>query len=326
MKKSALTILTIIACFGAAYFSSCSQSNISVNGNLAFKSSLSEYNIYTGEAGSLSHRQDYKLYNLATPLFSDYAEKQRLIRLPAGTRLTAVDDGLPVFPDGTIIVKTFYYFRNKADTSLGKKIIETRLLIRHEGKWNAASYIWNSEQTDASLLAAGVEVPVNWINEQGQPQVISYRIPSRIECGMCHRSDKDITPIGPKLRNLNVEIEQNGSRINQLLHLQQQGILTPVDPAAITKLPVWTDAAFSLEQRARAYLEVNCAHCHNDKGFASRSKLRFSFEKSVDDSKIGRHKKAIDVLMSRGAMPLIGTTVVDKQGLQLVQDYLKTLK
>jgi hypothetical protein len=30
----------------------------------------------------------------------DYAEKQRLVKLPAGTKLSAVDDKLLDFPDG----------------------------------------------------------------------------------------------------------------------------------------------------------------------------------------------------------------------------------
>jgi hypothetical protein len=29
--------------------------------------------------------------------------------------------------------------------------------------------------------------------------------------------------------------------------------------------------------------------------------------------------------MSRGTMPLIGTTIIDKEGLQLIQKYLQTL-
>lgn len=38
-----------------------------------------------------------------TGLFTDYAEKQRLIKLPEGYKLTAVSDELPYFPDGTIV-------------------------------------------------------------------------------------------------------------------------------------------------------------------------------------------------------------------------------
>ncbi|MCP2937417.1 hypothetical protein NK983_32460, partial [Salmonella enterica subsp. enterica serovar Typhimurium] len=83
---------------------------------------------------------------------SDYAEKQRLIKIPVGTKINALDDGLPNFPDGSIIVKTFYYYNNKKDTARGKRIMETRLLIKHVGKWNAATYIWNQDQTDAKLI------------------------------------------------------------------------------------------------------------------------------------------------------------------------------
>lgn len=325
MSKLKFTSLCVLACMVFGYVVSCNKADTITAENIVFKAKLSEYNIYTGVAGSLVHQLDYTPYQLATALFSDYSEKQRLIKLPPSTKLMAEGDGLPGFPDGTIIVKTFYYFRNKSDTSLGKKIIETRLLIKSEGKWNAATYLWNTEQTDAVLVSSGVDLPMNWINERGEPMVISYRVPSKKECGTCHQASQQLTPIGPKLRNLNVDMEFNGAQINQLDRLVQQGLLEPVNPAALSRLPDWTNRAYSLEQRARAYLDVNCGHCHNDNGFAKRSRLTLTFHTSLDNTGISSRKREIDVLMSRGAMPLIGTTLVHKEGLALVQEFLNTL-
>jgi uncharacterized repeat protein (TIGR03806 family) len=326
MIKMSITLSIIIAIVGLGYLASCYKSAILSKDNIEFKPRLSDYGIYTGVSGSLVHTDNYKSYELSTPLFSDYAEKQRLIKLPAGTSLTAVTDGLPEFPDNTVIVKTFFYYNNKSDTSKGKKIIETRLLIKSNGKWNAATYMWNKQQTDADLISAGADVPTNWIDETGKPQVIAYHIPNRAECGMCHINDKEITPIGPKIRNLNFDVIRNGVPVNQLQHLQNQGVFASVNPASFTTLPDWKNTSFSLEQRARAYLDVNCGHCHNNNGLASHISLVLTYQTSLTDSKIPNKKKAIEVLMSRGVMPLIGTTVVDKDGFQLIQNYLQSLR
>ena len=110
---------------------------------------ISAYNIFTGDPVALTPGNGFQLYELATGLFTDYAEKQRLIKLPAGTAITAIHDGLPQFPDGTILVKTFYYFNDKRNAAAGKRLIETRLLIKNNGLWTAGAYVWNNEQTDA---------------------------------------------------------------------------------------------------------------------------------------------------------------------------------
>jgi len=326
MLRNIIVVTIIVAFVGLGYLASCYKLDIHSRDNIEFHSRLSDYDIYPGVPGSLVFNSGYKLYELSTPLFSDYAEKQRLIKLPAGTTLTAINDGLPQFPDNTIIVKTFFYYNNKADTSKGKKIIETRLLIKSNGKWNAATYMWNSQQTNADLISSGADVPMNWIDESGKPHVIAYHIPSKIECSMCHRNDKEIIPIGPKIRNLNFDVIRNGITVNQLQHLQSQGIFAPLNPSTFLRLPDWKNTSFSLEQRARAYLDVNCGHCHNNNGLALHSSLVLTYQTSLTESKITSRKQAIDDLMSNGTMPLIGTTLVHEDGLQLVKSYLQTLK
>lgn len=325
MKKINLALLAIIVLVGITYMLSCHKTTVIKNDTSGFAAKLSAYNIYNGP-GSLAHAANYQLYELATPLFSDHAEKQRLISIPAGTKIKVVNNGLPEFPDSTIIVKTFFYYLDKAGTGKGKKIIETRLLIKHSDKWNAATYLWNKDQTDAALLSAGADIPMNWIDEDGKPQVISYRVPSIVECGMCHQSQGALTLIGPKVRNLNFDITINGANVNQLTHLQNQGLFEPVDPAAHASLPGWENPAFSFAERARAYMDVNCGHCHNHGGLARRSSLNLAYETPLEESQIKHKKKAIGILMLSGAMPLIGTTVVDEKGLRLVQEYLKTIE
>jgi hypothetical protein len=48
-------------------------------------------------------------YELATPLFTDYAVKDRFILLPKGEAAKYKDAGCLSFPDSTIIIKNFAY-------------------------------------------------------------------------------------------------------------------------------------------------------------------------------------------------------------------------
>lgn len=286
---------------------------------------LSDYNIFQGNFRDLKPSDSFHLYEISTQLFSDYAEKQRLIKLPAGTTMHATNDGLPDFPDGTMLVKTFYYFNDKRDTLRGKKIVETRLLIKAGSQWNAATYLWNEEQTDATLLTTGINEMVNWIDDNGSPKIISFHVPNINECATCHHSNEEVMPIGPKIRNLNFSVQRNNETINQLTYFQNTCILNPVNPASFSSLPDWKNTMLTVDQRARAYLDVNCAHCHNPSGFAANTGIVFSYETPFDQTKIGKVKGAIHDQMSSGEMPKLGTTTIDEKGLALITEYIKSL-
>ena len=303
----------------------CSKPNIEKydSNNMALK--LSDYNVYAGNASDLIPEDDYKSYELSSILFTDLAEKQRLVKIPLGTKIVAADDGLMVFPEGTIIVKTFYYYKDKSQVSKGKNIIETRLLIKSNNKWIVGTYKWNEAQTDADLITSGYEQTVNWLDENGLPNVITYRIPSNTECITCHQSYDAIVPIGPKTRNLNFDITVDGVTQNQLSHLHDEGVLDAMSPSSFSTLPDYSNSNFSEEERARAYLEVNCAHCHTAGGLADYKTLRFSYETELIESKIPEFKSDIVDKMESGAMPKAGTTLLDEKGFNLLRTYLNKL-
>ncbi len=286
---------------------------------------LSEYGIYQGNPLDLTPTNDFKPYEISSPLFTDYAEKQRLIKVPGGAKLSASTNDLLNFPEGTILVKTFYYFKNKQNPGAGKKLIETRILELRQGKWVAGTYLWNDSQTDAVLINTGFKKAVNWIDESGNGKAVSYQIPSNLECRTCHNVNKNVQPIGPKVRNLNIDVVRNNTTINQLNYFHNEGILEPLNIAAFSSLPNYKDATKTIEQRARAYLDMNCAHCHNAAGFASEKRYRMSYETDLNTSKIQEGKASIIYKMERGEMPKLGTTVVDQKGLELLKEYLETL-
>lgn len=293
-----------------------------------FKTNLSELNLYSGNLGDLQASTFAFNYDLITPLFTDYAHKQRLIALPEGEKMTYNGNGFPLFPDNTVIAKTFYYNNNETDLSQGKNIIETRLLIKINGDWELGNYKWNDSQTDATLDTAGAVVPVTWVNTAGESQSINYEIPSSTDCFTCHSNNSAVVPIGPKLRTLNFSV--NGS--NQLQTLIDNDMLDGLtDPTTVSVLPDWEDTSLGLERRARAYMDVNCAHCHIQGGFCEeQSNLVLSYETAFEESNIsvssGSILARIQNTIPEYGMPYIGTTILHDEGVSLMVDYINSLE
>lgn len=198
-------------------------------------------------------------YELNTPLFSDYTVKQRYLYVPAGK--TAAYDPATVLqlPVGSAIVKTFGYGAGAAFRPL-----ETRVLLHRTSGWVALPYVWNADLTDAVLKRAGTRIPVTFTDPAGRARSISYSVPNQNQCKGCHDVAGVITPIGPTARNLN--------RDGQLQRMLAVGMLATL-PAKVPQLARWDVADAPLGDRAAAYLEVNCAHCHNPRGPASNSGL-----------------------------------------------------
>ena len=78
----------------------------------------------------------------------------------------------------------------------------------------------------------------------------------------------------------------------QLKALAAVGQLTGL-PAAPPQLVRWDDTSAPVAARARAYLEVNCGHCHSRTGFASNSGLYLQHdEPNPVHAGIGKHPVA----------------------------------
>ncbi len=259
-------------------------------------------------------------YALNTELFTDYAVKHRFIFLPAGPdgRAQTIgyqdpDDCLTLtnfdcrgatlkFPVGTVLAKTFSFPDGEA-----VDVVETRLLIkraRPDGRvfWVGLPYRWQTSEKgkpEAVLKIEGDTVAVSWnyadaqgVSRSGSTD--SYAVPNAGACLQCHGGDDleaGAAPIGPKVRNLNRDADYLGlGSVNQLSYLQMQGWLNlPDSPEQLRRLPRWDvpgdsgelpDSPADVHDRALAYLEVNCMHCHKPGGNAENSGLRLdAFEK-----------------------------------------------
>lgn len=280
-------------------------------------SKLSDWQVIYTDGPNLALNAGVIPYDLNTALFSDYAHKLRTIWMPRGTSAKFSADGSFDFPVGTIISKTFYYprtkgaardsiavartydqsadFSDKAQGELGLKLanvhlVETRILVRRQGGWEALPYVWNAAQTEAVLARTGDAKPLELVSDDGTKQAFTYVVPNENQCAGCHVVDlktKQIAPIGTKARHLNREYSYAMVRENQLLHWKKLGYLTGItDPASAAKNADWRDVAQPLDARARAYLDINCGHCHNAKGPANTTALDLTIF-AADDRYLG---------------------------------------
>ncbi|HCX56918.1 MULTISPECIES: hypothetical protein [Sphingobacterium] len=297
--------------------------------NIVFRDKLSDYNLFKGKIADLVPNDQGISYELASTLFTDYTDKKRVIFLPRGKKMIASDDGLPSFPDGTLIAKTFFYPQKDAAGDVRQQLLETRLLIYKDGQWNAATYQWNAAQDEALLLMDSASVHVSFLDSKGDERQTNYIIPSRNDCMACHRQGNQLFPICPKIRNLNRIIGHDGDSIQQLVQLTKQGALDLKSFKSFTNLPSYDDLAQSTASRARAYLEINCAHCHNPKGTAYMTMLDLRYESPMHETGIWlKQAKIIGRMSTLGEMhmPQKGTTVLHDEGILLIKTYLKTLK
>jgi uncharacterized repeat protein (TIGR03806 family) len=344
-------------CVAALLFTGCGK-DVRVHLTGPFPKKLSAWRLFIGNAADLKPNRGVVPYDLNTTLFTDYATKRRFVWMPEGQAAIYKSDDTFEFPKGTILVKTFSY----PDTALGGKerLIETRLLVHAEGGWFPLPYVWNTQQTDALLDMNADPVDVNWKNAAGSAYNIHYAIPNANQCRECHDQDKISAPIGPKARNLNRDFEYAEGRLNELAYWTKVGYLkgAPLPasgapfPESVAREPVWDDPSTgSLEARARAYLEVNCAHCHSPNGSASNTGLYLSDLQS-DPTRVGFCKTPVatgkasadmlfdavrghpetSILVHRMAsdepkimMPEIGRTMVHREGVDLIREWLKSL-
>ena len=294
---------------------------------ISFESNLSAYNIFEGTPSNLVPSEGFEILELSSALFTDYAHKQRLVKVPEGTSITKIADGSLDFPDGAILTKTFFYFNDERDTSLGKRIIETRLEIKESGIWNIATYLWNESQTDATLKLEGHDTQVSWTNSQGNNLSTLYHVPTQNECMTCHQSNSTMSPIGPTLLNLNKTVNRNGVEINQLAHLQTLGLFEQFSVTDVPRMVDYKDLNASITERGRAYLAMNCAHCHNPKAWNIPAEKDFDFRHEIPFELTGiqNGKDKISRNIINQEMPFIGTTMMDEEGVSLLIEYLNSL-
>ncbi|RJS17404.1 hypothetical protein DRW03_28100 [Corallococcus sp. H22C18031201] len=321
---------------------------------------LSELGLFTGSPsdGGMHPVAGNVPYTLTAPLFSDYAVKSRTLFVPPGKAARYDAKAVLDLPVGTFITKTFSYPADMRAPTQAVRAVETRVLIRQPSGWEAYPYLWNADQTEATMAAGGRVVPVEFIDLHGVTQKISYLVPSRNQCLTCHHlqnatGEQVMLPIGVKARYLNRTNTYDGVEVNQLQHLAQLGRLEGLP--ALADVPHAPDPFDStqadLSTRARTYLDINCAHCHNPQGTAGITSRLFLNIDNVDLFNLGECKRPgsagsgvggefdivpgdhatsilwyrMDTTESGKMMPQIGRSLRHEEGSKLLADWIDSL-
>jgi uncharacterized repeat protein (TIGR03806 family) len=271
------------------------EETLSPNPDLAAigKLTLSEYGFFKGPLKDLSPAVGVIPYALNSALFSDYAYKKRFVKIPPSKKAVYNADEVLEFPEGSVLIKNFYYPADFRNPEKDIRILETRLLINESGTWKTLPYIWNKEQTEAYLNIAGKGIDVSWIHFDGSPRQLNYSVPNMNQCKGCHLRGDKIMPIGPSARQLNGDFQYSDKTQNQLVEWVEANVIEGLP--AIKEVPALADysnSSESIDSRARAWLEVNCAHCHRADGPAKTSGLHL-LATITDPAKIGIGKAPV---------------------------------
>ena len=314
---------------------------------------LSDYRLFADPGNPFENANDGIIYDLNTPLFTDYANKYRFVFVPEGTEAAYRSEEVFDFPVGTVIAKTFSIQADLRDPDSAEDIIETRLLIHRKEGWKALPYTWNQAKTDANLTVAGGSQNVSWIDINGEQQSTNYVIPNTNNCANCHNEEK-LLPIGPKARSLNKDYAYASGVANQLDYWTEQGILVgaPEDTDSIVTIPLWGDLTASVEDRARGYLDINCMHCHSPGGAADTSGLFLEYSRPFGEA-VGECKSPVAAGAGSGdldydivpgdaqssimhyrmdsnetevRMPEIGRSVIHTEGVELIAQWINAME
>ena len=318
-----------------------------------FPRKLSDWHLFAASSPKLVPNERVVPYDLNTPLFSDYAEKYRFVWMPAGTSAEYRADDPFEFPVGTVLAKTFAFPKDDSEGSgpAGERLIETRLLVRAKSGWVSLPYIWDQAQRDATLQLVPDPVPIKFTDTSGKVHDFTYVIPNANECHQCHDNQKVLLPIGPKARNLNKNYAYESGIENQLDHWTRVGYLRDVPEAnARPRVAAWTDQHAPVSERARAYLDNNCAHCHQPGGQASYTGVDFRWTQT-DVAHIGLCKSPnsagevgalrydvvpghpeesiliyrLESTAPKVSMPALGRDIVHVEGVQLLREWIASM-
>ncbi|MCX7743896.1 MAG: hypothetical protein N2167_04940 [Flavobacteriales bacterium] len=361
IRKLIITSLFILLANLIILTNSCNKENpndpnplpedTSVNVNLSQVpyDSLSSYRFFIGDIKNLTPNNGVIPYEPITGLFTDYASKKRFIWMPAGVKATYQGDGeLLDMPVGTVLIKNFYY-ENFLPQSV-KKILETRLMIKKPEGWIFAEYKWNDEQTEAILDTDGEYLDISFIHNS-ETYNTTYRLPSLTECMVCHKHYDIPIPIGIKPQHINKNYNYSDAGVkNQLQHLIDVGYLEGPLPNNINTVVDFKDDTQPIELRIRSYLDMNCAHCHAENKHCSYRPLRLAFSETTNRTNMGLCVEPQEIINpsqvyvitpgnynksmmyyrmnsvdESNRMPLLGRTIVHKEAVDLLKQYILTL-
>jgi hypothetical protein len=283
---------------------------------------LSETGLYA-DPESRTVADDVLAYTPRFPLWSDGADKERWIRLPAPVDTSDPDDWS--FPVGTTLWKQF---------AVDGTPVETRILRRDgpgETEWAAQAYVWDGDDAIAT--------PDGRVDANGT----AHDVPAAADCFGCHG--------GRLSRVLGVSAVQLPWEADEGLDLATLAADDRVTQA-VAEVVVPGDAT---AQAALGYLHANCSHCHNQIRPGADGARCYDPENSLDfhlpatpigsvdatptwETAVGQviepgnpdASELVARISRRGglfgpAMPPLGTEVVDDAGVAMIRAWIEGL-
>ncbi|MGA2030361.1 MAG: chitobiase/beta-hexosaminidase C-terminal domain-containing protein [Verrucomicrobiota bacterium] len=287
-------------------------------------------------------------YDLIVPFWSDGATKSRWASVPEEKIKFAVT-GEWIFPRGTVFVKTFELATNETNPTL-KRRLETRLLVcDSSGGVYGVTYKWRADNSDADLLDTNLTEPIAIQTATGTRTQLWY-YPSREDCLTCHTANAGLV-LGVKTRQLNRDFTYpSGITDNELRTWNRLGLFdTNLDEADLNNFPALanvTDMTQSLEDRARSYLDANCANCHRPRGTVAYFDARYDtplaqqnlidgpvlIDERIDNPHIIAPNdiwRSILYMRANTAeafkMPPLARNQIDEQGMKLLRQWIESL-
>jgi uncharacterized repeat protein (TIGR03806 family) len=311
-------------------------------------------------------------YSINAPAWSDGASKQWYLALPGDSKIEfeAIEFPQPApgahlgwkFPNGAVVVETISLEMEQAKPS-SRRRIETRILHNErltgseevgDQYWRGYTYVWNDEQTEATLLedpqGRDRTFTIRDAAAPGGQRSLNWHYPSRAECTVCHNMAAKYL-LGVTTLQMNKDHNYGSATDNQLRALEHIGIFEkplPKRPEELPRLASTFDTTESLDRRARSYLHANCSYCHRKWGGGNAEFQLLASLDLADTKTLGTHPgqgsffipqaSVIEpgdpyrsILYYRtaklgpGRMPRTGSNEVDERGIRLLHDWIAQL-
>jgi len=293
-------------------------------------------------------------YDINVPFWSDGAAKSRWMAMPGGNTTAAGKiefrpTGEWSFPKGTVFVKHFELGTDDTRPEV-KRRLETRLLVCDaDGGVYGAAYKWRPDNSDADLLATNLTETIVIKTAAGTRTQMWY-YPSRQDCLVCHTAKAGLV-LGVKTRQMNRDFTYPSGRAdNQLRVWNHLGLFDP--PLEEARLPDYArlasadDPSRSLEERAKSYLDANCAHCHRPGGTVAYFDARYDtplrqqnliagqilIDEGIDGARaIAPHDIWRSLIYMRASsldaikMPQLAHNATDEQGMRLLRQWIESM-
>lgn len=274
-------------------------------------------------------------YEVNAELWEDGARAIRHLALPGSSRINNQKENAWVFPANSVVARTIL----KTVAGIERRI-ETQILHRDDNEWRPYSYVWNSDQNDATLApAAGQQL----VLEDGT----NYRIHSRVECQLCHTKPMGVL-LGVNAPQLRASALRTGGQLQRWRQLGLFEDRVPSGSATTRPLVDPYELTAELNERARSYLHVNCVSCHRPGG-GGPSPIHLDYQRTLAETKLldaapvqgdlgiptariikpgHPHDSVLFYRMAKvgaGHMPHLGAQLPDEAGLQLMHDWIRWL-